>query len=159
MGKRGPIGASTRVLKLKGDYRPDRHASRDAIPQPDPLTALPKAPAYLGALGKKEWRRVGAELVELGLLTSAGLSAFGFYCLACQRALEAELLLVKADSLTVTTARGGIRPHPTVNIARQAWSEVRKWGAEFGLSPSTRTRVRVPAKKPTPVRSGWEALD
>jgi hypothetical protein len=79
MGLRGPPPTPTRVLQLRGTYRPDRHADPSAEPSSAPLKALPPCPAVLGAAGKLEWARVGAWLVANEMLSEPDLSMFATY--------------------------------------------------------------------------------
>lgn len=147
MGRRGPPPTPTRVLQLRGTYRPDRRS--DAEPQPTPVGAVPKAPAYLGPVGRREWKRVAAELHTLQLLTVVDLAALEGYCAAYQRAVEAEKA-VKVAGRLIRTPQGFLQPHPELAIAKQAWAEVRRFAGEFGMTPSARTRVRVPESPPAP---------
>jgi P27 family predicted phage terminase small subunit len=39
------------------------------------------------------------------------------------------------------TAWGTLQASPAVGISRSSWAEVRKFAQEFGLTPSSRSRV------------------
>jgi P27 family predicted phage terminase small subunit len=133
---------------MRGTYRADRHADTSEHPQFDAVKKLPPAPPYLDKVGKGEWRRIGPQLLEQQLLTTADLAAFAAYCANVSRAVEAEQALRK-HGLTMLSPQG-IIPRPEVNIAKAAWAEVRKFAQEFGLTPSARTRVRGPSSAPAP---------
>jgi len=48
--------------------------------------------------------------------------------------------------LTIVTPQGLIA-NPLVGVVRQAAADMRKYGAEFGLSPASRTRIHVGVAK------------
>jgi P27 family predicted phage terminase small subunit len=111
---------------------------------PEPLPQLPaelEPPPILLEEAKAEWKRVGPELLRLGLLTVLDLAAFGAYCQAYGRWLEAERALVAAGTLVVKTARGGERVNPLLRIATEAMGDMLKFGSEFGMTPASRTRL------------------
>lgn len=96
-------------------------------------------------MARFEWYRVGPELVEKQLLTRVSISAFGLYCIQVGRAVAAEKV-IQERGMTITTPQGFEQARPEVAIARQAGAEVRKFMTEFGMTPSSQTRVRVPEK-------------
>lgn len=136
MGLRGPAAKPRKLKLLDGTYRPDRDAG---MPDPEPIAKVPKPPAWLPADGKREWKRVAAQLVKLGVLTDPDLAALEGYCGSYARAVRADRALAKGG-LTMRTPQGLI-PRPEVAIARTAWAEARRFAQEFGLTPASRTRV------------------
>ena len=154
MGRRGPAPTPTKVLQLRGTHRRDRHGDPSAEAEFPPLTELPKAPGFLDRVGKYEWKRVGAELIEKQLLTETDLAAFTLYCVSVSRVAACEKA-IREHGLTMFGPQG-MKARPEVAIGRQAGIEARKFAQEFGLTPSARTRVRVPTKQAAPKKSGWE---
>ena len=154
MGSRGPAPTPSRVLQLRGTFKPSR---RDPSAEVDfsPLTALPKPPGFLDRVAKDEWARVGEQLIAKQLLTETDLAAFTTYCVNVSRVAACEKIL-KRDGMTITTPAGFIQARPEVAISRQCGVEQRKFAQEFGLTLSARTRVRTPEKPATPKKSGWE---
>jgi P27 family predicted phage terminase small subunit len=75
------------------------------------------------------------------------------YCAAYARAVRAERSLAKG-SLTVMTAQGRI-PRPEVNIAKQAWAEMRAFAVKLGATPADRTRVKPIEQGPQLVKDPW----
>ena len=51
----------------------------------DEPNALPRCPAQLGPVARKEWRRLTAPLHKLGILTVADRAEFAAYCQAWER--------------------------------------------------------------------------
>lgn len=145
MGSRGPSPTPTRILRLRGTWRADRHTREGAEPQFEPMTHLPPAPPFFDDVARFEWHRVGPELIEQRLLTHADLAAFTLYCVHVARVVACERIL-REKGMTCRGPRGE-RARPEVAIARQAGAEVRKFAQELGLTPSARRRV-TPAPRP-----------
>ena len=158
-----PAGRPPKPLQLHvldGTFRPDRHgAAAAAAPELEKVTRLPNAPAFLGAVGKREWRRIGQELLDKEVLTKADMATFAAYCASLDRAIGAERALQLAGSYTLMTPQGFEQARPEVSIARQSWAEVRKFAQEFGITPSSRTRVRpAPSKPAAKSDSPWDQV-
>lgn len=147
----------TRVLQMRGTHRPDRHGQPEDEPQFEVLTELPPAPGFFSDMARFEWHRVGPELVELQLLNSVSITAFGLYCLNVARAVAAEKV-IQEHGMTIKTPQGFEQARPEVAIMRQAGAEVRKFMQEFGMTPSSATRVRVPDKPKGKPDDPWEQV-
>lgn len=143
MGLRGPQPTPTRILQLRGTYRKDRHGDPADQPQLEELEALPPPPGFFDTVAAFEWDRIGHELVAKRVLCKADLAAFTGYCCSVSRAVNADRAVMKLGS-TMVTPQGFEMARPEVAIAKQAWSEVNKFAREFGITPSSRSRVRVP---------------
>jgi P27 family predicted phage terminase small subunit len=156
VGRRGPPQTPTRVLQLRGTFRKDRHGDPSSEPEFELVTEVPPPPGFLDEVAVMEWNRIAPELIEKKLLTVPDLAAFTLYCLNVARVVAAERMIAK-DGLT-TWSQSGMKAHPAVLIARQCGAEVRKFAQEFGLTPSARTRVRVPDKPAEQPKSGWDEV-
>jgi P27 family predicted phage terminase small subunit len=78
---------------------------------------------------------------DLKLLTRVDKGALSCYCLAWSRLLEAEKHL-EAEGAVVDGRQDGKVKNPWATIANQAMDQIRKLGAEFGLTPSSRPPAR-----------------
>ena len=67
------------VLKLRGTYRPDRHAKGKTGYQP-PEAGYPVPPAYLPGAALAVWREVEAVMGHCGLYTQADAAKLARYC-------------------------------------------------------------------------------
>ena len=126
-------------------------------PTPDP--EIPDAPPHLSPEAREEWERLALELYELGILSTIDRAALAAYCQAYGRWVEAEEQLRNIDGtmkLTETTSNGNIIQNPLVGIANKSLELMHKYLTEFGMSPSSRTRVS--AKKKTGEKKGFAAL-
>ena len=135
LGVRGPAPKPTALKRLEGTFRKDRVAVNEPMPMRTGL--IP--PDWLGEDALEEWNRVAPELDRLQLSTVVDYATFLGYCMSFARALEAEEEIA-IHGLVLETFYGRVA-NPAVSIARTEWAQVRKFAAEFGLTPSARTRV------------------
>ena len=142
---RKPKPSHLRVLQGNPGHRP--------IPkdEPRPSATRPSRPQWLLPEAKREWSRVVAELDNLGLLTIVDRATLAAYCQAYGRAVEAEKVLAKSqEGMSYTTNQGQKHPLPEIGIAERAWQLVRAFAAEFGFTPSSRTRLAIPRSEKEP---------
>lgn len=67
------------VHKLKGTYRPDRHAERVSGYQP-PAVGYPRPPEYLSGLALAVWGEVEQVMGDCNLYTQADAAKLARYC-------------------------------------------------------------------------------
>ena len=110
--------------------------------EPKPQTVMMQAPRFLDDVANKEWRRISRELYPLGLLTKIDRSALAAYCQAYSRWIQASEE-IEGKSLTLKTENGYEYPNPLLAIINNALEVMRKFGVEFGMTPSSRSRLKV----------------
>ena len=114
--------------------------------EPGPrVIALPKPPAELSVAARKEWRRLGRQLIALGILTEIDTAAFAVFCQAWGRWLEAEANLKKYG--LVIPINGELRLSPYLRIADTAMATILRAAPEFGMTASARSRIHVEQPK------------
>ena len=107
-----------------------------------PVNSVPKAPAWLSADARKEWKRTAQIMVERKTLTEGDLAALEAFCVAvatvreCQRALA-------ADGMFVTNAKGDVKRHPAAGTMDAASKTLRLYASELGLTPVSRSRPAI----------------
>lgn len=138
MGKRGPKATPTALNMLKGN--PGKRQQNDSEPQFDLSAKSEKPPLFLGALAKKEWKRIFPQLKKNGIITDADYIALAAYCQSVDTWVEAEKLK-RANGLVLTTSKGSKIQAPAVGIANTALANILKFGREFGLTPSARANI------------------
>jgi len=111
-------------------------------PEPDMIEQLPEAPDYLGEAGRREWERVGPALMKMRVLTDADLIAFSAYCATVDLMVESKLDIDK-NGHTILGARGYVR-NPSLASFAQAVTNLRALACEFGMTPSSRARIKLP---------------
>jgi P27 family predicted phage terminase small subunit len=144
MAKTGPKPTPTRLKRLKGN--PGKRPLPKNEPQPDKPARVPMAPRHLDKIAKKEWRRMARELHKLGLLTALDTTALAGYCVAYSTWVMATEKIQKHGVL-IKTPNGYPVQSPFLQIANRAASEMRTWLVEFGMTPSSRSRVTVEPKE------------
>jgi P27 family predicted phage terminase small subunit len=146
MAVRGRKPKPAELRELQGN--PGKRALPARRPRPAVRKRAPNAPAWLGDEAKAEWHRMSKVLMGLRVLTDTDLTALAAYCDAYGRWLEARQILNR-EGLVTETMLGGHKVNPAWTIANQAMTQMRAFMVEFGLTPSSRTRVRVdaPAEK------------
>ena len=140
MPVRGRRPKPTKLKILEGN--PGKRPLNEHEPKPKPIT--PACPRWLSPVAKKEWKRIVPELENLGLLTCVDGAALEGYCQSYARWVEAEQFMVKHGTIFKTPS-GYIQQVPQVAIAQKYLNIVKAFCGEFGLTPSSRSRVDVKA--------------
>ena len=128
----------TALKKLKGTLRKHRVNHAEWTPPPE----APPEPDDLDKVAQSEWRKAVDLLLPSGILTRADGRVLESYCRAVSRARAAETI-VAAEGLTVESPNG-LKAHPAVGIARQAWEAAGRFGERLGLDPSSRAKLHAP---------------
>jgi P27 family predicted phage terminase small subunit len=115
---------------------------------PKPPADVPDCPEWLDEGAREEWERITAELSPLGLITQLDLAALGIYCQEVSNYVKYTTQLAK--SKTFLRSKGGVLyQNPLVGLRNRTIKNIHTFLAEFGLSPSSRTRISAPAKTNT----------
>jgi P27 family predicted phage terminase small subunit len=113
--------------------------------EPAALQGVPEIPEWLDGEAQAEWRRITVDLAEMGLLSKADRPALAAYCTAWSRWVDAEAQVKKYGTVVKSPDKGFPMKSPYLSIADQTMETMRKLMVEFGLTPSSRSRIRVPA--------------
>ncbi len=139
----GPPPIPTEVKRLMGNPGKRRLPKPGEEPEPDHVSELPEPPEWLGSYGAAEWRRAGPILMKIRLLTESDLLAFGAYCANVDLMIESKFDIEK-NGATITGQRGGSVRNPALASFSQAVTALRALATEFGMTPSSRARMRLP---------------
>lgn len=104
-------------------------------------------PKHLNKAAKSEWKRVSGELAAQGLLTTVDRAALAAYCASWSRWVDAEENLHKFGAVIRSPKSGFPIQNPYVGVANTALDHLRKFASEFGMTPSSRSRINVDAPK------------
>ena len=140
-GRSGRTRKPTRLKVIQGTDRPDRMNPDE----PQPMLGIGDPPEHLSEAAKREWRETGEKLVRLGIATEIDAAAFALYCQAYGRWAEAEMKLQEGE-LVIDTPTGYPVQSPWLQIANKAHEQMLRALVEFGMTPSSRTRVKTAAK-------------
>ena len=125
--------------------------------EPIPPKGNIKCPTWLLPEAKKEWKRLAASLEAMGVLTMADLAAFAGYCQAYARWKEAEEFITQHGTI-VKTPSGYWQQVPQVSIAQTYLKIMNKFAEQFGLTPSSRSRIIASDGGPADVADEMENL-
>jgi P27 family predicted phage terminase small subunit len=141
MGARGPKPLPSNIHLLQGN------ASKKPLAQllngirPD--VHLPDPPAHLDAVATAEWHRFGGELLKLRIVSALDMAALEIYCanysvwvFTCGKIKERQ-----EESLVDITPSGYKQMGVWFQIRNRAADAMKSAAAEFGATPSARTRV------------------
>jgi P27 family predicted phage terminase small subunit len=134
----GPAPKPTVIKRLAGN--PGKRPLNDKEPQPE--RRMPRCPGHLNDIAKKEWRRISKHLYRSGLLTLIDRAALAAYCQAYGRWAMAEAIVNKKGEIVKTT-NGNIIQNPYLSVANRAMEQMLKIEVEFGMTPSSRSRIKV----------------
>ena len=133
--KRGPKPKPTKLKKLEG-VRTDRINEDEPEPGPGKVTC----PRFLSKGAKDEWQRIASELTRLGLLAPIDRAAFAAYCQSYGRWVQTERLLLE-KGIIAKGSKGQVIASPLLWISTSASKMMLKFAVEFGLTPSSRSRL------------------
>jgi P27 family predicted phage terminase small subunit len=117
--------------------------------------AIPDCPEELSDAAKDEWQRIAQELYDMGLLSRVDRAALATYCQAWGTWIEAQASLRQYGTV-IRSPNGFPMPSPYLAIANKAFEQLKAMLVEFGMSPSSRTRVE--AIPPVPQLNPLEEL-
>jgi P27 family predicted phage terminase small subunit len=136
MQGRKPKPTAVKMLAGNPGTRAINHA------EPRPRVVLPRPLEHLSDEEKSKWKALVKELHPLGLVTTIDKDSLAMYCVIYVRWMKAERM-VREKGEIIKTAAGNIIQNPYLSIANRALDQLNKLGAEFGMTPSSRSRVKV----------------
>lgn len=157
MKGRKPTPSHLRLVKGNPGKRPINEQ------EPTPRRERPSAPAHISDLAREVWGQAVLILDEMGILTRADVFAVEMLCEAmadhraagstireCAAAAHAVKGTEEKSDFTLDgryyrtiNQSGGVmwRSHPAVALRADADRRIKAWCAEFGLTPSARSRI------------------
>jgi P27 family predicted phage terminase small subunit len=133
------------MKKLAGTLR--KH--RQNLDEPQPEAGTPEAPEDLDARALAAWRYYAPILSGCRVLSLADRETLACYCLAVGRRSQAEEELAKTGPVVKSPAGFAVL-NPWLSVSNKALEQLLRFGAELGLSPASRQRVKsLPAPKAT----------
>jgi P27 family predicted phage terminase small subunit len=114
---------------------------------PDMPERAPSPPKHLTKSAKSKWRSISKKLHRLGILTEVDVPALALCCQAYGRWVDAEKQLGKTG-MVIKTTNGNLVNSPYLNIANTAMRDCYNYLREFGMTPSSRTKVTAVDRQP-----------
>ena len=136
--KQGRKPLPTQLKVLRGN--PGKRRLNDA--EPKVVARIPSPPRELPQEAKREWWRIGRQLLAAGLVTDLDRMALAALVQSYSRWIEAQTMLAQTG-LLIKGKDGSPRLNPLLRVSAQAQAEYTKMLSEFGLTPSSRSRVKA----------------
>lgn len=137
----------THIKLVEG--RPGHRALNQDEPQPDAVDEGLKPPAWLSGEARTKWEEDFPLLVRNGMITDVDVNAFARYCQAYGRMIVAESMVAKQGEVLIAPSGFPVQ-NPYLAVANKAAEQMHKAETEFGMTPSSRSRVsKTPPKKKT----------
>lgn len=115
--------------------------------EPKVARSRPSAPAHMSGKARETWGYVSGLLDRMGIAADADALALELLCEAYADFLSASMILTGLGSdFYETTNQAGdkmYRAHPALAKKQDADRRIRGWLAEFGMTPSARSRVKA----------------
>ena len=140
MGNRGPKPTPTAILEKQGSRE-----TRGRKAEPRPPSSLPEKPSWLGEKASVFWDDLGPAMVSWRIMTELDGLAFGMLCESLERWLKYRDLATERGPITEGGNHIDIQD-PAVGMENKAWDRLLKACREFGLSPSSRSALRIEGK-------------
>ena len=138
---RGRKPKPTHLKVIAGN--PGKRALNKSEPKP---TLGAKCPSHLSPRAKKVWRAVAPELDRLKLLNTLSAHAVAGFCDSYARWLDATEA-VRKDGEIVRAPSGYPIQNPYRAVANKAFDQWTRLAAEFGMTPSSMSRIAVEPPK------------
>jgi len=149
MGKRGPRPQPTKLKILRGN--PGCRPINKAEPQPTADGVV--MPSHLGEVAAGKWAELLPLLQAVKVMTRADIEALARYCDTYEWWLATRAKLRKdGDTYPILNDKGEVKyiaQRPEVAIAHKLAAQLHALEADFGLNPSSRTKLatQVEVKK------------
>lgn len=105
---------------------PAKPSASDAAPPK--MSRIPTPPRFLTKPAKAHFRKVAKQLMALEILTEADCDALAIYCQA---------FASWGDAISIND----------MTLAKQLQGQLRQMQNEFGMTPASRGRVKIPMKE------------
>jgi P27 family predicted phage terminase small subunit len=106
----------------------------------EPAPGLPDPPPHLSELAREQWHKLGGKLAALRLVTEIDAPALAALCQAYARWAEAEEK-IRQFGPVITSPSGYLIQSPYLAIANRSLEQMMRILVEFGMTPSSRSRV------------------
>lgn len=99
-------------------------------------------PRHLSKSAKSIWRSLVGQMTEKGLLQKSDAHSLAMYCSLYDQWLEATRN-VQSQGMLIIDIDGGLKKNPNFQIQTDLSKQLKPFFSEFGLTPSSREKVRV----------------
>lgn len=122
---------------------------------PKPAQGIPEMPRGLSPAGRREFKYICGQLLSMGLMYRTDGKAIAAYCDAYSMVEQADKEIKKYGLMFETKyldsegdlQLGDLKKNPAVDIKFKAMATMHKFLIEFGLTPASRSRLKIEAPK------------
>lgn len=136
------------ALRIIEGNREHRTIHPELEPKPDKIA--PSCPRELKGDERKAWRYLVRELTKMQVIASSDRAQMVGYCDAWGRWTKAKRMIAEAElkgsgipGELQLSSKGGFCENVWLRISNRALVDLIKYGAELGLNPIQRTRVKL----------------
>ena len=154
----------TNLKVIRGTAQPCR--INDKEPKPEKTRRAPP-PKTLSEEARKHWRKISKELEACGVLTQVDKDALAVYCELYAQWVEAGEM-VKKKGMVIADPRYADRKtekgramvvpvlSPYFKASLKLSEQMKQMLCEFGMTPSSRSRIRAEGDKPEDDFDAWQ---
>ena len=111
--------------------------------EPQAPVEVPDMPPHLDEEAQAEWGRISVALHMLRIIARIDRAALAGYCQAYSRWVKAEDILKKTGEVLRSADTGNFYRNPWLDVANRALRQMKEFLIEFGMTPSSRVRLKV----------------
>lgn len=157
MAKKGRKSTPTKIKLVRGNPGKRPVSKSEPIPTHTPVEILLKKPVGLTGPAATAWGTIAPRLNDMRVLTIIDRTALRLLCEQIGIYKAAQKEIKKNKGFTTITDKGNLVQHPAVSVMNSAFKNIRVLLAEFGMTPSSRTGLKVIPDDEE--RSGFGALN
>ena len=131
-----PIPTQLKIVRGNPGKRP--------LPEDEPQipASRPEAPSTLSEGARQHWDVVVERLADAKIMTNLDIPALEIYCEAYAKWADANQKIQEHGPL-IKSPQGFPMQSPYLQIANKAFDQMKAMLVEFGMTPSSRTKVRT----------------
>lgn len=142
----GPAPMPTELRRLHGTTAPSK-LNTDQVMSPETEPDVPdRIKDNLEA--RRVWERLTGDLRIMGLLSGCDLDHLATYCTIVVVMERVQKIVLESPTFVIDGRTGEPRPNPALRELRELAATLNRFGTEFGLTPSSRVRIRMKQADP-----------
>ena len=141
---KGRKATPSKIVNLRGGTKHTHRPPRDQEPQPP--EKMPRCPAHLDDVAKKEWERMGKILMNVGLMTEADMTTLALYAQSYADWVDATVKAREKGPVWVNAA-GEPKFNPWLRVSKDARDRMMQNAVLLGAGGAS-SRVNLKVNKP-----------
>ena len=110
--------------------------------EPTTKVEVPRTPQHLSPIAKKHFPKIAKQLAAAKVMTRLDTDALAMYCEAYAKWFTSNEELKNCEWITLTENGYPVQT-PWLSISNNAFNQMKAMLCEFGLTPSSRTKVQT----------------